>query len=37
MAQDHYAALFTKLSEEGFDSREFVRLAGSPSLVPEGM
>ncbi len=25
MAQDHYAALFTKLSEEGFDSREFVR------------
>lgn len=32
MAQDHYDALFAKLSEQGFDSREFVR-----QLVERGL
>ena len=32
MAQDHYATLFAKLSEHGFDSREFIR-----QLVERGL
>ena len=40
MAQDHYAALFTKLSEHGFDSREFIRRLverGLQELIDAGL
>lgn len=40
MAQDHYAALFAKLSEHGFNSREFVRQLverGLQELVDAGL